>query len=417
MAGIRWIPGLCTGVLFALAGTTQPAVGEELPAGESQLHTGPTIRVHYRELLNRQPFSFDMNENGRYKKPAGQLSFTFPENEFPSEGLDEAFRTYCAEPLVPIYAGRDYTFTVEPFGKPSDFDLPDTEEGRATAARRTAFVRELYGRHYVESGTGAESDIGAPAFQIALWELLREQEFPEGPKPFNLSTGTFRAALDDKEVTPAHVQRAQEYLDDLTGDDAPFIDNEFFTGMELIRLEDVESMNGMPIQAQILPRTTPISSSGGLGEIAGLGSLGGLGGGGGLGSGLGMAGAPMLGGGGTGGGGSGGGRGGPGLGLPLGGGGVPGNNNGNGGGNPGPQIGVDPPPTNPPTNPPTVTPPTEKPPVDPPPVDPPPVDPPPVDPPPPKPVPAPPGVVLGLVAGVALLGRRFQTRKSAGSTP
>lgn len=412
MAGSRWLPGIFAGILLVIATAIGPIQGDEIPVAESRLHTGPTIRVHYQELLNRQMFPFVTGENGPYKKPAGQLSFTFPSEEFPSEGLDPAFRTYCAEPLVPIYAGRDYTFTVEPFGKPSDFDLPDTEEGRATAARRAAFVRELYGKHYVEAGTASE--IGAPAFQIALWELLREREFPEGPNPFNLSTGTFRAALAAGQDAPAHVQRAQEYLDDLTGDDTAFLDNEHFTGMELVRLEDVESINGMPIQAQILPRTMPVSTTetGGLGGMAGLGSLGGLGGGG-LGSGLGMAGAPMLGGGGMGGGGSGAGGGRPGLVAPIGGG--IGNNpgNGSGGGNPGNQIGVDPP-----TNPPPIDiPPTEKPPVDPPPVDPPPVDPPPVDPPPVDPVPAPPAAVLGLVAGAMFLGRRIYSRKTAESTP
>ena len=411
--------------LCVLAYSGPASYAQVVPVAVDPVRTEPVITARYNSLVDRQELAFRDGDDGLYAKPVGQLDFGFPLESYAWEGFDQSFRTYCIEPLMPIYAGRTYTFAVEPLGRPEQFGLPDTDDGRAEAERRAVMVRELYGRFYADLTDRPE--IAGPAFQTALWELFREREFPDGPMPFNLSTGTFRQNYPDVDAVPEFAALAQSYLGDLTGDDTLFFDNPDLFGRELVVLSDVESMNGMPIQAQLGLRESLVSAAadsfGGLGGAQGLGSIG-SGSGGGISPGLGLGGAPLLGGGGGGGlgGGAGGGQNPPGS-APSG---IspiatlPGDA---GGGNQSPQVGETPPlfppigpPTFPPGNPPIGPPPTN-PPIGPPPTNPPigppptnpPVNPPPVNPP-PEAVPAPPAAVLGAIAGIVLLARRTRRR-------
>jgi hypothetical protein len=363
----------------------------------------PIVMLRYNQLEYRAALRFQIHGQGEHTKPVGRLNFEFAPGRFPTDGFPSQFSTYCVEPLRPIYAGREYAFTYTPFGRPSDFQLPDTEAGRQEAAKRLKFVREFYGRFYTE--TQSDPEIAAPAFQTALWELIQESEFPEGPMPFHLQTGTFQANYPEGVKVPEYVERANAYLRELTGDDSAFTENPELQGLELVRLEDVESINGMIIQAQLALRAISAASHvAALDGASGLGSLGGLGiGGGGIFS-SGLVGGSTS---------------------PLGGRGLVGAGPAGFAGaraafqNPlnSPTISNDflLPPGSPqigertPENPPGI----KVPPVIPPPIQPPlkpPVDPPekpPVDP--PEPVPAPPGIVLGLLAGGYLWWRRRAT--------
>ena len=62
----------------------------------------------------------------------------------------------------------------------------------------------------------------APAFQVALWEVVQEPTIPEGPLPFNLFAGAFRANYPNEAESPEYVQLAQKYVQSLTGDDSIF---------------------------------------------------------------------------------------------------------------------------------------------------------------------------------------------------
>ena len=366
------------------------------------------VTLRYLELKNRSQFQFVANDGKKYSKPVGEMTFETPQGTALGTGMEQAQRTFCVEPLVPIYSGRVYDFVVDPINEPRSFGMPETPEGRVDAEKRAGFIRELYGRHYQDSIDNAKDN--APAFQAALWEIVGEKNLPEGPMPFNLFAGDFRADYPNEAEAPEYVRTAQKYLQSLTGDDAPFRESKLLQGSELVRLSGLPSAaDGVVPQSQLALRGTvnPIAAGGGNGGFGpggggGPGGLSPLGSGGfGGGSGLGRGGLP---GGGFGGGG---------------GGGFFGGNNGNpttvpaattvpGGTSPQtPETGIItiPPAIRPPENIPIVS-------VVVPPVTIPPVKPTPLNPnPEPNPVPAPP-VILLLAAAATFLGVR-KLRKSA----
>ena len=366
----------CVGFFAAAAAAQEvapPPRPADAPAEKPEKTPPPRVKLRYVELRDRTPFAFAVQGKGEFLKPAGALHFEFPERSFPSDGLDQDFRTFCAEPFVPIAAGQTYPFAVEPFGDPAHFGLPDDEAGQKQAAKRTRLIRELYGRFYQE--TLSDPALANPAFQAALWELIAEPTFPEDGKAFSLHAGAFRAAHPAAEA-PEFVQRAEQYLSELTGDDASFDRNPALLHLELVRLTGLSEEDVAAPESQLALRRrlrTPASGDGSLLSGGGGSMLGRMAGGGG---------APAGGGGGGGGGFGGGGPGfpnGPGDLIPPGNG---GDNNGSG-----------------PLDPTTPTAP-EKPPVDPPPVT------------PPNPVPAPPGAILGLAAAGAFAIRTLAGRRS-----
>lgn len=389
--------------LFAVAVIGALAVGRPARTQDA----APPLMIRYKELTNKEQFKFTMKDDkgkpADYTKNVGAMEHEFPPGTFPTMGLDQDFKAYCIEPLVPMYAGQTYAYEVQPYGRPSDFGLKVDEEGRKAAEKRTKYVKELYGKFYAEAEKNPQ--VGPAAFQAALWELTQEKEFPEGPMPFNLYNGTFQANYPDKNVIPPHVQMAQQFVQSLTGDDTAFNQNPIFQGTELVRLTAVAA-SGSLAQSQLALRAVgapgPAGGTGGTGGLGGApggGSapgtpfFGGSGGGGapgfpffpvGGGSGSGGGGAPGSGSGGSSGAGSGnnggsapGGGGGQGGGSNSGGSGG-GSNSGNSGGgsgggsggNSGGGGGT------------------------------------------PNPVPAPPAVVLGLIAGAVWIGRSWTKRRN-----
>jgi hypothetical protein len=271
--------------LIAVAGLTASAAAQQVGPAEP---TGPLVSLRYVGLTNRESFRF-VQLGTTFTRPVGDLNMEFATGVFPSDGLETRFRSFCVEPLVPMYAGDSYPFSVDPVDRPRWFGLPDTDDGKTTASRRAQYVRELYGRFYQE--TLDDPKANAPAFQVALWELVTETEFPDGPMPFNLYTGTFRADYPDEAGSPAFVRQGQRYLQALTGDDAPFSAAPVLSGMELVRLTAYREAGAATVgQSQLALRASPGGTGGfvaaggdgapggglpgGVGPIAGPGGIG-----------------------------------------------------------------------------------------------------------------------------------------------
>lgn len=376
----------------------------------------PVVSMRYKELTNREEFKFVVANRGEFTKPVGDMNFEFPQGTAPAAGLAADQRTFCIEPLVPIFAGRLYDFAVGPVNDPASYGLPDTLDGKAAAERRAVYIRELYGRYYAD--TIEDNKVATAGFQTALWELAGETQVPDGPLPFNLFTGAFKANYPNEAEAPEYVKTGQRYLQSLTGDDSSFRDAKVLQGLDLVRLNGLAGADGLTPQSQLALRAAP-------GLLAGAGGGNGAGGGSG---GFSPSAAPVGGGGfGGGGGGFGGGFGRSG-GFPGGGGGF-----GGGGGLPlgglttpsttvATTTAVQPGTTSPQestgtvTTPPAIRPSEIIPPVPTPPVTTPPVLPPPVEPKNPdgSPIPAPPALVLA-VLGIAGLwtARRFRRPLSA----
>lgn len=268
----------------------------------------PDLTLRYRELSGRQEFPFIMGKQSA-SKPAGFLNWEFPPTGFATVGFENAPRTLCIEPLVSVLPGTDYPFRIEQFGQPRDFGLKDDEAGKKAAARRTKFVRELYGRYYADA---VKNPTAQAAFQTALWELISETDVPEGPMPFSLFAGTYQANYKAEADAPEFVKTAQKQVQSLTGDDASFNDSVDLAGLELVRLTGLANSAGVVGQSQLALRNRAGSSNlnganGGGNAPGGGGGLGGLGGGlagrsplnglGGIGGG-GGGGSPFVGGGG-----------------------------------------------------------------------------------------------------------------------
>jgi hypothetical protein len=387
-----WVHLLGCAAVLAAALDVAPARGQN-----------PEVVATYLRADPKAPFAFKWKEKGDHTRTAALLHWSVPPSEFGTAGLDRDFRTFCAEALVGIVAGRTYRFRLEDPATPGGFGLPDTDEGRAQALRRATYVRELFGRYYVEARDPANPE-SALAFQTALWEIIHESELPDDPTPFGLFTGNFQAAYPNLGQSPVFVQRAQDYLASLTGSDLVFYQNPNLAGLELVRMAGLASPTGEVGQSQFALRYAVGGAPGFNGATGGV-PIGGVG----------LAGAPFS---------PIGGLGGPGgFGVPLGGfggtGGFAGVPGGGGTGTPpaggtttppgvvpnvpvsnippsvsrpapppGPGLGIPPvggPPTEqqPPTNPPGVI---------------------------PDVIPAPPGVLLGLLAVGLLAGRRVLIR-------
>ncbi len=271
----------------------------------------PVVTMRYKELTNREEFKFVIEKRGEFTKSVGDMNFEFPEGFAPSAGLAAAQRSFCIEPLVPMYAGRTYNFSVGPVNDPPSYGLPDTVEGKVAAERRATYLRELYGRYYAD--TTEDNKVATAGFQVALWELANETQVPEGPLPFNLFTGSFKANYPNEAEAPESVRTGQRYLQSLTGDDAPFREAVGLQGMELVRLNGLAGADGLAPQSQLALRAAPggLAAAGGGNGAGGSGgfapSASPIGGGGGLGSGGGGGFGPLggLGGRGPGGGGGG----------------------------------------------------------------------------------------------------------------
>ncbi len=364
-------------ITFAVGLAPASAVAQDRPT---------RLDIFYPKLDPKVPFNY-LWKGQPGTNTAGVIRWQIPEAEFGTNGFDRSFPAYCAEVLSPVRTETMYRFEVTRVEGAANYSLADSKTPEEGAARRTALVRELYGRYYQEPVRDAEQ---AVALQVALWEVIQETEPTEGRAKLDLFGGDFRANYP-AEAVPAFATAAQKMLNSLTGDDASFFENPDLRGKELVRLRGIENDEKVVAQAQLALRS--------LGGVAGGGAFGAGAGGGGLGP---------LGGFGTGGGnGSGGGTGG---GTGGGGGLFPG-----GGNNSNTPPGNTPPATTPPTggntNPPN-------PPLPPGPPNPPPPNPPgpqpPVDG--PNPVPAPAGLLLGVLAfgtfGAWRVGRRAVQRRN-----
>ena len=230
----------------------------------------PVVTMRYKELTNREEFKFVVANRGEFTKPVGDMNFEFPQGFPPAAGLAADQRTFCIEPLVPIVAGRLYSFAVGPINDPASYGLPNTPEGKVAAERRATYVRELYGRFYAD--TVEDNKVATAGFQAALWELAGETEVPEGPLPFNLFTGAFKANYPVEAEAPEYVRTGQRYLQNLTGDDSPFRESKALQSLELVRLNGLAGADGLTPQSQLALRAAP-------GDLAGAGGGNGAGGG------------------------------------------------------------------------------------------------------------------------------------------
>jgi hypothetical protein len=381
--GVRAVVALCVWMLLPNSSVAQefaPEPKAEVTALYNGLNLPPvpdarkttftyvyTQRDQWLKTIGRGVVGGKNNSPG-----VGILDWIVPAEEFGTAGMDRQFRTYCAEAPVPAIAGMTYKFEVMSPTVPQAYQQEDNEAGKADAYRRSQYIRELFGRYYVVSLTDARA---AKAFQISLWEIVHESPWPvDQPAPLDLNKGAFTAAKQQDD--PESVALANQYLGTLTGNDNVFYENPDLAGRELVWMRGMVSPLAGNAVAQSQFALQYVKGGGVGAGIAPLivgGGLGGLGGGFG---GLGGIGGGLLAGGG---GGAGAFVGGSGAGLGS----------------------SSSPPTQPPitTVPPTTT--TTVPPVNSPPTGPPENT---------TPVPAPAGIVLGLLAVGALVGRRALVR-------
>ncbi len=299
----------------------------------------PALEVFYTKLEPSESFKYKWKgKEGACS--AGVFRWEVPQTEFGTNGLDRNFTGYCAEVLVPITKDKLYRYRVNNLYAPENYNVDgvDKDKVNEVANRRAKLITELFGRYFRDPTTKAVNPDDAVAFQIALWEIIQETEPATGDLKLDLFAGDFQADYP-KADAPIYVQRAQTFLDSLTGrDDGLFYENPDLRGRELIRLQGIENADKVVAQSQFALRFKSGGSPGTSGAFARALTAGGTGAGGGSGGGAGMGG------------------GGSGLGYPGGGGG--GIFTGTGGGGSTVPVGGGGTTTPPVTTPPVTTPPT-----------------------------------------------------------
>lgn len=302
---IGWLAVLAASVVGIANSSAQEP---QRPGQEPQK---PVVTAHYQGLNPRADFSFkwkDATHDLRNSRPVGLLNWSVPMESFGTRGMGRDFKTFCAQTLVGVSAGKTYRFEIMSPDLPAAFDLKDDEAGKKEALFRAAFIRELFGRYYLDAINPNNPD-EARAFQIALWEVINEGELPVDKTipaqatPFDLMKGTFQADYPALDQSPVYVQRAQAMLQPLTGNENLFYGNSGLAGYQLVRMNGLGSVTDANelVQAQFALQRTEGGAAGGYGSGAAGGGLAGGGG---------FAGAPVgggYGGGGTGAFGSGGG--------------------------------------------------------------------------------------------------------------
>ncbi|HJZ53844.1 MAG TPA: hypothetical protein VKE74_02740, partial [Gemmataceae bacterium] len=279
---------------------TTPVAGQD---PEPPARQNPQISINYEGLNPRGDFAFKWKDKGDHTRPVGVLNWSVPAESVGTRGMGRDFRTFCAESLVGVSAGDTYRFEITPPEVPAAFGLKDDADGRQIARYKAAFIRELFGRYYLDAIDPNKPDEGR-AFQIALWEIINEGElpddktFPAMSSPFDLFKGTFQADYPALDESPGYVQRAQEMLQPLTGDENRFYDNPGLTGYRLVRLHGLGTVTDSTVRVQAQFALQRSESAGAAGS--GAAASGGLGGGGLAGTPLGGAGPGGAGGGGVG---------------------------------------------------------------------------------------------------------------------
>jgi len=234
----------------------------------------PNLEVFYTKLEPKEQFKYKM-KGKEATASAGVFRWEVPETEFGTNGLDRNFTGYCSEIMVPMTANKTYSFKIGSIASPDNYAVSNSSEPEKAAQRRATYIKEMFGRYYRDPQTRPVNDDEAVGFQIALWELISESEPAEGEAKFDLFAGDFQANYP-KDEAPASVNKAQEYLNSLTGNDAVYYENPDLRGRELIRLQGVPNAAGVVAQSQFALR---YAGGGGVGGAAGgarpLTSLGG----------------------------------------------------------------------------------------------------------------------------------------------
>jgi len=212
----------------------------------------PGLEVMYTKLEPKEQFKYKI-KGKEASSSAGVFRWEVPQTEFGTNGFDRNFTGYCAEVQVPITADKLYRFKIGSIDAPTNYSVDASAEPEKAAQRRASLVRELFGRHYRDALTRQVDPDEAVGFQIALWELIQESEPAEGAAKFDLFGGDFQADYP-KDQAPASVQKAQGYLNSLTGDDTLFYQNPDTRGRELIRLQGIPNAEGVTAQSQFALR-------------------------------------------------------------------------------------------------------------------------------------------------------------------
>ena len=248
----------------------------------------PALEVFYTKLEPSESFKYKWKgKEGACN--AGVFRWEVPQTEFGTNGLDRNFTGYCAEALVPITKNKLYRFRVNDIYAPGNYkvDGVDKDKVNDVANRRTKLVTELFGRYFRDPALKAVNPDDAVAFQIALWEIVQETEPAMGDLKLDLFAGDFQADYP-KADAPIYVQRAQTFLDSLTGrDDALFYENPDLRGRELIRLQGIENADKVVAQSQFALRFKGGGAAGAGGAFSRALTAGGAGTGGGSGGGMG----------------------------------------------------------------------------------------------------------------------------------
>ena len=234
---------LCGVVLLA----TLAAGVSSIRAEESGL-----VEAYFRDRAPKEKFTFRIN-GGVQTKEVGLHAGRISDQPFGTWGLDRVFNAHSARPLASVEAATMYRFQLRTIGSPAAYHLTDSEANRRESSIRSTYIRELFGRYYNDSFEPRDPldllinpDAGR-AFQVALWKLTTEAKLPDPSDPgrakLDLYDGSFRAEYPDRDKIPSFVVKAQQLLQNLSGDDSAFYSSigKYYNLVRINGLQDVDN--------------------------------------------------------------------------------------------------------------------------------------------------------------------------------
>ncbi|MCZ2150654.1 MAG: PEP-CTERM sorting domain-containing protein [Bryobacterales bacterium] len=179
-----------------------------------------TVTVHFNSPYTTSK-TVDRTVDGGtswYLQDPGQFNFSLVSGP---NGIPSQFYTFCIEPREFLTPGQTYTYNL------AMIEAGATNIG-GMGATKANLLRELLNDFYPDFSVQMD-ELHAAALQVAIWEIVRENQ--QGVGTYNLSTGDVRyrtwsdsAACISGQYTCVQ-DLAQHWLNSLTGTGGPYMQN------------------------------------------------------------------------------------------------------------------------------------------------------------------------------------------------
>ncbi|HEY2252608.1 MAG TPA: hypothetical protein VGH74_16155, partial [Planctomycetaceae bacterium] len=144
----RSMTRIVAALMMSVVATSAAAAQDPQPI-DSPAKTVQVI-AYYQGLTQRADFAFKWKGVAN-TRPVGVLAWSVPNERFSTGNMGRDFYTFCAQTLVGVTGGETYKFDINAPDLPQGYGLKDDAASQQEALYRTAYIRELFGRYYLDA--------------------------------------------------------------------------------------------------------------------------------------------------------------------------------------------------------------------------------------------------------------------------